>query len=182
MIDANHIRQVVAARYSKKRWATHFEIGLLKGGRLRADIVALNMGGGIDIVEVKSSVADFRSDKKMGQYRKFADRMYLACTKEVYDKIKDQVLPGIGVYVVGQDSVYVAKRARYEAMHGKTRLSIAVRMGYRSADQTLHQRKSKNAGRKYVANKVVAAIKALPKPKTLRQVTAVVEEALKGLV
>ena len=182
MIDANHIRQVVAARYNHKRWATHFEIGLLKGGRLRADVVALNMGGGIDIVEVKSSVADFRSDKKMGQYRKYCDKMYLACTKEVYDKIKDQILPGVGVYVVGQDSIYVAKRAKYEGMHGKTRLSLAVRLGYRSADQTLHQRKSKTAGRHYVINKILDVVQSTPKPRSRKSIFAAVDAALKGML
>lgn len=181
-MDANHIRQIVAARYAHKRWATHFEVGLVKGGRLRADVVALHMGGGIDIVEVKSSVADFRSDKKMGAYCKYADRMYVACSKEVYDKIKDQVLPGIGVYVVGPDSIYVAKRAKYAAMHADTRLSIAVRMGYRSADKTLHQRKSKNAGRNYVINKMLDAVQSAPKPRNRKSIFAAVDAALKGLL
>jgi hypothetical protein len=182
MIDANRIRQVVAARYTAKRWAVHFEVGLVKGGRLRADVVAINMGGGIEIIEVKSSVADFRSDKKMQNYLKYADKMYLACSKEVYDKIKTKVLPGIGVYVVGENSVYVAKRARRHETHSKTRWGIMTRMAYRSADQTLHARKSKTAGRQYVASAVVQAIQALPKPRTEKQVQAAIEEALVGIV
>lgn len=181
-MDANHIRQVVAARYAEKLWATHFEIGLVKGGRLRADVVAMNMGGGIDIIEVKSSVADFRSDKKMEGYRKYCDKAYIACSKEVYDKIKDKVLPGFGVYVVGPNSIYVAKRARYKAMSARLRLSIAVRLGYRSADKTLYQRKSKTAGRVFVINKMLDAVQAAPKPRDRKSVFAAVDEALKGLL
>lgn len=45
----------------------------LKSGR-RADIVGVDSTGGISIVEIKSSVADFRSDHKWTDYRAFCDR------------------------------------------------------------------------------------------------------------
>jgi hypothetical protein len=49
----------------------------LPSGR-RADLVALDSGGEIWIVEIKSSVADFRADQKWPAYRDFADRLYFA--------------------------------------------------------------------------------------------------------
>jgi len=49
----------------------------LANGR-RADIIALGRGGELVIVEVKSSVADFRADRKWADYRDFADRFYFA--------------------------------------------------------------------------------------------------------
>jgi hypothetical protein len=52
----------------------------LANGR-RADILALGRGGDLAIVEVKSSVADFRADHKWEQYRDFADRFYFAVPK-----------------------------------------------------------------------------------------------------
>ncbi len=52
-MDANHIKQVIARYWAKKLWATHFEIGLCKQGRLRADIVAISMRSEIVIIEVK---------------------------------------------------------------------------------------------------------------------------------
>lgn len=181
-MDANHIRQVVSARYTKKLWAVNFEVGLCKGGRFRADVLALNMGGGINIIEVKSSVADFRSDKKMGAYMKFCDQLYLACAHDVYAKIKDKVLPGIGVILVDGSACWVVKRASKRKVHAKTRLNIAVRMGYRSADATLYARKNKTAGRKWVAAKVVDAIAALPKPRNRKTVLSAVETSLEGVV
>ena len=45
----------------------------------RADILALGKGGDLVIVEIKSSVADFRADHKWPHYREFADRLYFAC-------------------------------------------------------------------------------------------------------
>src|SRR6266436_3690981 len=44
----------------------------------RADILALGRTGDLVIVEVKSSVADFRADRKWSGYREFADRLYFA--------------------------------------------------------------------------------------------------------
>jgi len=49
----------------------------LANGR-RADIIALGRGGDLIIVEIKTSVADFRSDRKWVEYRDFADRFYFA--------------------------------------------------------------------------------------------------------
>jgi hypothetical protein len=52
----------------------------LANGR-RADILALGRGGDLVIIEVKSSVADFRADRKWVEYRNFADRFYFAVPK-----------------------------------------------------------------------------------------------------
>jgi len=46
--------------------------------RRRADIIALGRGGELAIIEIKSSVADFRADRKWVEYRDFADRFYFA--------------------------------------------------------------------------------------------------------
>jgi hypothetical protein len=49
----------------------------LANGR-RADILGLGRTGDLVIVEIKSSVADFRADRKWGAYRDFSDRLYFA--------------------------------------------------------------------------------------------------------
>jgi hypothetical protein len=46
--------------------------------RRRADILALGKSGDLMIIEIKSSVADFRADRKWTSYREFADRLYFA--------------------------------------------------------------------------------------------------------
>jgi hypothetical protein len=53
----------------------------LANGR-RADIVALSPSGEFVIVEIKSSIADFRADRKWGFYRDYADRLYFAVANE----------------------------------------------------------------------------------------------------
>lgn len=49
----------------------------LKNGR-RADVMALGRGGEIWIVEVKSSLADYRADAKWSDYLEFCDRYFFA--------------------------------------------------------------------------------------------------------
>jgi hypothetical protein len=54
----------------------------LPSGR-RADLVALDGGGTIWIVEIKSSVADLRADQKWQDYRAHCDRLFFATCLEV---------------------------------------------------------------------------------------------------
>jgi len=54
----------------------------LPSGR-RADLVALDGGGEVWIVEIKSSIADFRTDQKWQDYRAHCDRLFFATTVEV---------------------------------------------------------------------------------------------------
>jgi hypothetical protein len=49
----------------------------LPNGR-RADVVAISQGGDLWIVEVKSSVEDFRTDHKWPEYRDFSDALFFA--------------------------------------------------------------------------------------------------------
>jgi hypothetical protein len=56
--------------------ATLLEVSLANGRR--ADVLGLGRNGEIVIVEVKSSIADFRADHKWPDYRDFCDRLYFA--------------------------------------------------------------------------------------------------------
>ena len=52
------------------------ELSLATGRR--ADIIAVNAGGEIWIVEIKSSIEDFRCDQKWPEYRDYCDRLLFA--------------------------------------------------------------------------------------------------------
>jgi hypothetical protein len=54
----------------------------LPSGR-RADLVALGSNGEIVIVEIKSSIADFRADQKWMDYRLHCDRLFFATVVDV---------------------------------------------------------------------------------------------------
>src|SRR2546430_716542 len=57
-------------------FSTVTELPLLSGRR--ADIVALAMDATILIVEIKSSIADFRADTKWRDYRANCDKLFFA--------------------------------------------------------------------------------------------------------
>jgi hypothetical protein len=57
------------------------ELPLMTGRR--ADVVGLGPDGEIWIVEIKSSIEDFRVDRKWPEYRLFADRFFFATHPEV---------------------------------------------------------------------------------------------------
>jgi len=54
----------------------------LPSGR-RADLVGVGRSGEIWIVEIKSSIADFRADQKWMDYRMHCDRLFFATTVDV---------------------------------------------------------------------------------------------------
>jgi hypothetical protein len=59
-----------------QRYASITEFPLTNGRR--ADIFGVTGGGDIAIVEVKSSIVDFRTDQKWPDYRAFCDTFYFA--------------------------------------------------------------------------------------------------------
>ena len=69
----------VCRALAHRGFATLLEVSLANGRR--ADVLALGRNGEIVIVEVKSSVADFRADRKWPEYREFCDRLYFAVSE-----------------------------------------------------------------------------------------------------
>ena len=57
------------------------ELSLATGRR--ADLVALTRQGDIWIIEIKSSIEDFRVDRKWPEYRLFSDRFFFATHPDV---------------------------------------------------------------------------------------------------
>jgi hypothetical protein len=94
----------------------------LASGR-RADLVALGRGGEIWIVEVKSSVADFRADHKWTDYRQHCDRLYFATTTEVPCEIFP---PDAGLIVADAFGAEVRCEAPEHRLHAATRKAMTM--------------------------------------------------------
>jgi hypothetical protein len=73
---AQTICRGVIRALTQRGFATLAEVPLADGQR--ADVLALGRDGTLVIVEIKSSVADFRSDRKWPDYRQWCDRLYFA--------------------------------------------------------------------------------------------------------
>jgi hypothetical protein len=89
----------------------------------RADLVALNSAGDIWIVEIKSSIEDFRADQKWMDYRLHCDRLFFATTVEVPCDIfpKDT-----GLVVADAFGAHVVCDAPEHRLHASTRKSMIV--------------------------------------------------------
>lgn len=100
------------------------------GSGRRADLVALADNGEIWIVEIKSSVADFRADRKWIEYRLHCDRLFFATTVEVPCEIfpKDT-----GLIVADAFGAEIVCEAPEHRMHASTRRSMILAFGRAAA-------------------------------------------------
>lgn len=143
---ADFLKKRVANYYKRKRRVCYAELGLNRGGKLRADMFILAMTGHIVIVEVKSSVADFKSDSKWHLYRDYCHQFYFAFTKPVYAKVKDSIPPGVGVFVFDpEDGRLKPKvlRAKHFDLDSEIQRNLFIRAAFRNADNS--NRKNKRA-------------------------------------
>jgi hypothetical protein len=70
------VRRGVQVLLADLRFAVLPELTLSNGRR--ADLIALSDKGEIWIVEIKSSIEDFRVDRKWPDYRRYCDRLFFA--------------------------------------------------------------------------------------------------------
>jgi hypothetical protein len=102
----------------------------VKSGR-RADLMAVSRTSGVWIIEIKSSVEDFRADRKWPEYRAFCDRFFFATLPDVPDAIFPEdagliVADGYGGAVLREAPTHpVAAARRKELLTRMARLGAA---------------------------------------------------------
>jgi hypothetical protein len=97
------------------------ELPLLSGRR--ADLVALGGDGEIWIVEIKSSVADFRADQKWTDYRSHCDRLFFATAAHVP---LDIFPPDAGLILADGYGAELVREAPAHRIHASTRKSVML--------------------------------------------------------
>ena len=101
----------------------------LPSGR-RADLVALGGDGEIVIVEIKSSVADFRADQKWTDYRLHCDRLFFATVVDVPCDIFPQ---DAGLIVADAFGASVLAEAPEHRLAAATRKTVMLRFAHAAA-------------------------------------------------
>jgi hypothetical protein len=116
-IDASLLARGVCRALRQLGYAALVEFPLANGRR--TDVLALGRRGEVVAVEIKSSLADFRTDRKWPSYREFADRLYFAVasgfpTALIPDDCGLIVADAFGAAIVrdGQTSSLTAGRRR----------------------------------------------------------------------
>jgi hypothetical protein len=101
----------------------------LPSGR-RADLVALGGDGEIVIVEIKSSVTDFRADQKWMDYRLHCDRLFFATVVQVPCEIFP---PDAGLIVADAFGAAVVCEAPEHRLPAATRKAVMLRFAHAAA-------------------------------------------------
>jgi hypothetical protein len=121
-------------------WASVTELALPSGRR--ADIVALSADSCISIVEIKSSLADFRSDRKWPDYRAYCDQLFFAVSPQMPLHV---LPPDAGLIVADAFGAEIVRDAPTHRMAGATRRAMLLRFAMAAADR-LHSLCDPGAG------------------------------------
>jgi hypothetical protein len=105
----------------------------LASGR-RADVMALDSAGRISIIEIKSSVEDFRSDLKWPHYHEYCDRLYFAIPPFLDPEIipRDQ-----GLIIADEWGAEIRREAEGRLLHASRRKAVTLAFA-RAAALRLH--------------------------------------------
>jgi hypothetical protein len=109
-------------------FATLAEVPLASGRR--ADLVALGGHGDVWIVEIKSSIEDFRADHKWLEYRLHCDRLFFATTGHVPQDIFPH---DAGLIVADAFGGAIAREAPEHRLAAATRRSMTLRFAHAAA-------------------------------------------------
>ena len=101
----------------------------LPSGR-RADLVGLGGDGEIVIVEIKSSIADFRADQKWNEYRQHCDRLFFATIADV----PSEIFPAdAGLIVADAFGAAIVSEAPQHRLAAATRRTVMLRFAHAAA-------------------------------------------------
>ena len=104
-------------------FAVVYEVPLANGRR--ADVVALGQTGDIWIVEIKSSVEDFRVDRKWPDYRDACDRLFFA----THGGVPTEIFPDdAGLMLADAYGAELLRDAPEHRLAGATRKAMLVRL------------------------------------------------------
>lgn len=103
----------------------------LRTGR-RADVLALDRDGLITIVEVKSSLADFRADAKWGEYLDFCDLFFFAVGP---DFPRERLPDAHGLIVADRYGAVVERPAPRRRLAPARRKALTLRFGLLAAQR-----------------------------------------------
>jgi hypothetical protein len=120
----------VCRELQQRGYASLLEFTLANGRR--ADIVALDRGGEIAIVEIKSSLADFRADQKWPEYWDFCDRLYFAVAGEFPQRL---IPPECGLIVADPFGAALLRESTRRPLNAARRRAVTLRFALTGAQR-----------------------------------------------
>ena len=100
----------------------------MKTGR-RVDLIALSRSQQLIIVEVKSSLTDFSSDKKWQNYLDWADRFYFAVAENfAVERLEDEMR--CGILITDGFNTHILREAPLRKLPTQRRTNIFLRFAF----------------------------------------------------
>lgn len=128
LLRAEQIARGVCRSLGELGFATLTEFTLRSGRRV--DVIGLDLNGEIAIVEVKSCLADFRSDGKWPEYLDYCDRFYFAVAAD----FPREVLPeDCGLMVADAYGAAILREAPLARLNGSRRRAQTLRFALAAA-------------------------------------------------
>jgi hypothetical protein len=131
-MDAKDIFRGTARMLARLGFASINEVPLANGRR--ADLLAVGRDGLLLIVEVKSSLADFRSDRKWGEYREFCDRLAFAVAA---DFPRELIPEDCGLIVADPFDAVILREGKTASLNPARRRALMLRFGRLAAARLL---------------------------------------------
>jgi hypothetical protein len=129
LMIARGVRRLLRAR----GFSSVTELPLVDGRR--ADIVAVNGDGDVLIVEIKSSPADFRADRKWREYLACCDRLYFAISEDT----PSDIMPAeAGLILADRYGAEIVRESEARRMASASRRALLLRFAQAAADR-LHR-------------------------------------------
>ena len=98
----------------------------------RADVMAIGRDGTVWIVEVKSSVADYRSDAKWQEYRDFCDRFFFAVPPD----FPAEIIPDdCGLIIADTYDGAIVREAPDQKLNAARRKAVTLRFARMAAER-----------------------------------------------
>ncbi len=126
-LSAEKITKAVANFFQEMGDATLSEF-TLKTGR-RVDLIALSRGQHITIVEVKSSLPDFSSDKKWQNYLDWADQFYFAVAENFpVERLANEMR--CGILITDGFDTHILREAPLHKLPTQRRIHLIRRLAF----------------------------------------------------
>ena len=138
--DAATLARGVCRAFAQLGHATLAEFALANGRR--ADVMALGRGGELTVIEVKTSLADFRADRKWKEYWPFCDRLYFAVAAAFPCGL---IPPDCGLVVADPFGAAIVRECPARPLNAARRRAVTLRFA-RAGAQRLRRLTDPEAG------------------------------------
>ncbi len=133
------LKDATISYWSHKNYSCYNEIAVNSWGKLRADVLSLNLKGVIVLNEIKSSKSDYLTDCKWKSYLSYCDRMFFVMTTKTFLSLKahlslDLKGTGIGVLILDTNTGYLksAISSKSQGLAEEIRQKLIIRMAWRN--------------------------------------------------